>query len=169
MKKEKYIIIALVSILIVVGVFIFIRNYFSFKKEILVASNPFYTLEILDEKVRLKDEVRSYNIEVDCSTLFDENTQILYYQLKEEMRKSTVQVLSKIYKNNELIITNFKEATSIDTVISVFDEEKTYEQIYYVNATCKINENANVEEEKAEETTEENNHSIKKKTTKKTS
>lgn len=162
MKKENYIIIALIAILILVILSIFIRNYTSFKDSLEIASNPFNTLEILDEKVRLKENERTYSIEVDCSTIIDENTQLVYYQLAEPHKKSTITVTSKIYKNNEVITSNYKEATNIETIISVFDNKKIYEQIYHINATCK---NVNLIEENEDKDDSNNQTNTTKKPT----
>lgn len=166
MKKENIIIISLLAILVIVITSIFIRNYSSYKTNLKIASNPFNTIEVLDEKVRLKDNERTYSVDVDCSKIVDENTQIIYYQLTETHRKSTIKVESKILKDNEVLTTGLNRARSIDTIISVFDSNETYEQIYHINATCT---NEPIKEEEPEEKKEDSNQTTTtKKNTKKT-
>lgn len=147
MKKENYIIIALLAILMIVILSILVKNYNTCKVNLITSSNPFNTLEILDEKVRLKENERTYNMELDCSKLIDENTQIVYYQLAESHRNATISVETKLFKENEIITTNLNEATNLETIISILDNQKTYEQIYHIKATCL---NVEKEENKVE-------------------
>lgn len=147
MKKENYIIIALLAILMIVILSILVKNYNTCKVNLITSSNPFNTLEILDEKVRLKENERTYNMELDCSKLIDENTQIVYYQLAESHRNATISVETKLFKETEIITTNLNEATNLETIISILDNQKTYEQIYHIKATCL---NVEKEENKVE-------------------
>ena len=101
MKIEKNIIISLLILLGIVVIFIFSRNYLKYKNIYHVTSNPFNTIEIVGKKVRLKDNLRTYDLEVDCSEL-SEHEQITYYRLNEDYKDFKISVATKVFKNNKL-------------------------------------------------------------------
>ncbi len=144
MKIEKNIIISLLILLGIVVLFIFSRNYLKYKNIYHVASNPFNTIEIVGKKVRLKDNLRTYDLEVDCSEL-SEHEQITYYRLNEDYKDFKISVATKVFKNNKLLEKDLNEATSLEVNISVQDKDETYEQIYKINATCLVDEDSELE------------------------
>lgn len=159
MKKEKIIIVSLITILCTVVLIILTKNYITYRNVNHITKNPFNTIEVVGQKVRLKDNLKTYEVEVDCSKL-EENEQILYYRLNEDYKDFKISVSTIVFKNKKVIETNIKEATSMETNISVFDENEKYEQVYHIKTIC---ENA---EESAEEE-EENNQNESNVSTKK--
>lgn len=145
MKIERNIIIGLIIILLAVVLFIFTRNYITYHNVYHITSNPFNTIEILGKKVRLKDNLRTYELEVDCQEL-QEHEQITYYRLNEEYKDFKITINTKIFKNNKLIEKDLNEATSLDINISVTDENEEYEQVFHINTICEIPETEELEE-----------------------
>ena len=142
MRKENYIIIGLITILGIVLLSIITKNYFTYRNVTIVTKNPFDTIEILGQKVRLKENVKTYDVEIDCTEMA-ENEQILYYRLNEEYKESIISVSAKVYDDKTIIEENFQNATNIDVNISVFDENKKYEQVFHIKVKCLNN---NIEE-----------------------
>ncbi len=137
MKKEKYFFITLISLLIIVLLIIFIKNYYSYKQINDLAITPFNKLSILNTKIELQDNKRIYNIEIDCTNLKEPNTQIVNYELNKSFKDSLITINTKIYNNNELLENNYEHITNINTLISITNKNKEYEQLYYINSICK--------------------------------
>lgn len=148
MKKENYIIITLSSILFVVILLILVKNYITYKHITTISKNPFNTIEVLGQKIRLKDNTRTYKLPVECKELSNENNQIIYYRLDEKYKDSKITVSSKILKDNKLLIDDYKGATNLEFVLSVLDSQEDYEQIFHISATCNYDN-----EEKEDNTT----------------
>lgn len=139
MKKEKIIIISLVSILCIVVLIILTKNYITYRNVNRITKNPFNTIEVVGQKIRLKDNLKTYEAEVDCSEI-EENEQILYYRLNEDYKDFKISVSTTVFKNKKVIESDFKEATAMETIITVFDENDKYEQIYHIKTTCENKE-----------------------------
>lgn len=135
MKIEKNIIIGLIIILVCVTIFILTKNYINYSNTNRITSNPFNTIEIVGKKLRLKDNQRTYDLEVDCSNL-KENEQITYYRLNEDYKEFKISINTKIFKDKKIIEKDLNEATALDINISVMDEKEKYEQVIHINATC---------------------------------
>lgn len=168
MKREMKAVIALATLLFAVIMILFLKNYISYVNLRTITKNPFNTIEILGQKIRLKDNERTYKIETDCKTLTDENVQILYYRLNEKNKDYKITVSNKIFNGQNVITTDYSNITEIETNISIFDPKNKYEQIYHITSTCKIDEAASKkeEEEKNNQKKDDSNKSTKK-TTKK--
>lgn len=139
MKKEKIIIISLVSILCIVVLITLTKNYITYRNVNRITKNPFNTIEVVGQKIRLKDNLKTYEAEVDCSEI-EENEQILYYRLNEDYKDFKISVSTTVFKNKKVIESDFKEATAMETIITVFDENDKYEQIYHIKTTCENKE-----------------------------
>lgn len=137
MKFERNLFIFLISLLIIVLLIVYVRRYNTYKNFYEVAKMPFETLSILDNKVELADNQKSYNLQLDCSSLKDENTQIVSYTLQKGALDSNITISSKVYNGDSIVKTDYSQITSINTIISIVDPEKKYEQIFSINATCE--------------------------------
>lgn len=148
MKNEAKIIIGLITVLLLVFIVIITKNYFTYRKISIITQNPFNSVEILGQKVRLKDTVKTYEVDIDCSEIEEFEEEVVYYRLNEKYKDSIIEVDSKVFKNNELIenAKDYKKATDIIVNISVFDEEEKYEQVYHIKAKC-INQVEDEDEE----------------------
>jgi len=172
MKKEKIIIISLASLLVFVTIFIFVKNYITYRKISIITQNPFNTIEVLGNKIRLKDNIKTYKEEIDCGEVTT-NEQLLYYRLNSDYKEFKVSVTSFAFQDDKLITEDFNTATSFDFNISVFDKDKEYEQVYHISATCQNNqtdEETDSDEAKTndeDKSTSDNNNSSKSKSTKK--
>lgn len=146
MKKELKIVGGLAIALILVALIILTKSHISYIKLEKVTSAPFSTIEILGQKIRLKDSERTYNIEIDCTQLKSENDQIVYYRFNEKYKDSNVSVSSKVF-SGDMITNNYQNITSIEINLSIKDPKNQYEQIYHINSTCHIDETQKEEEE----------------------
>lgn len=151
MKKENYIVIGLASIFTIVMISLFAKNYFEYRNLSIISNNPFNSIEILGQRIRLKETARTYEVEIDCNDL-EENTQIFYYRLKEEYTDYKIAVSSKVYKDNKIITENFEDATAVDINVSVLDANEEYEQVYHIKATCISDEEDDEEETSKKDT-----------------
>lgn len=177
MKVEKKMVIGLASILFTVLLILFIQNYVSYVNLRKVTKSPFSIIEVLGQKIRLKDSERTYNVDIKCDSLTDANTQILYYRLNEKYNDYKITVSNKVFNNQNVVTDDYKNITEIDTNISIIDPKNKYEQVYHIKATCQIDEEKIRQEEEAkkevekktQEQNQEKNGSNKstKKTTKK--
>ena len=176
MKVEKKMVIGLASILFTVLLILFIQNYVSYVNLRKVTKSPFSIIEVLGQKIRLKDSERTYNVDIKCDSLTDANTQILYYRLNEKYNDYKITVSNKVFNNQNVVTDDYKNITEIDTNISIIDPKNKYEQVYHIKATCQIDEEKirqeeeakKEEEKKTQEQNQEKNGSNKstKKTTK---
>ena len=150
--------IILVAIFIIVILILVVRKYNSCTSLTTITKNPFDTIEILDEKVRLREDKKTYEIEVDCSKIKDDNEQIVYYRLNEEYKASKVSVKTYVFDENYLIEEDFKDMTSVEAILSITVKNK-YEHIYNIKATCEASEEDEKEEkeEKEEKSTSKKN------------
>ena len=137
MKIEKKLFIILISLLIIVLLIVFIKNYNLYQKQYEVSRMPLSSLSILNNEVELSDSKRSYNLNIDCSSLKDENTQIVSYQLQRYALEDNVSISSVIYDGNKVLTDNYDHLTSLNTTIKISDKNKTYEQVFVINATCE--------------------------------
>lgn len=137
MNFEKKLFIALISILVLVLLIIFIKNYHTYKEVYDVAQMPFSSLSILNNEIKLENNQRTYNLTIDCSSLKDENTQIISYKLLKENEESNLSISTKIYDNDKVLTDTYEHITSINAIINISDKNKIYEQIFVINATCK--------------------------------
>ncbi len=137
MNFEKKLFIVLISILIIVLLFIFTKNYHTYKEVYDATTMPFSSLSILNNDLDLKANERVYNLNIDCSSLKDENTQIISYQLLKEATESNLSISTKIYNNDQVLTDTYDHITSINATISVTNPNKTYEQVFIINATCE--------------------------------
>ena len=137
MNFEKKLFIVLISTLIIVLLFIFTKNYHTYKEVYDATTMPFSSLSILNNDLDLKANERVYNLNIDCSSLKDENTQIISYQLLKEATESNLSISTKIYNNDQVLTDTYDHITSINATISVTNPNKTYEQVFIINATCE--------------------------------
>lgn len=135
MKKEKIIIIILLSLLIITCLIIFIKNYLIYSNRTTITNNPFKYLEIMNQKIEIKDNQKTYEQEINCLDL-EENEQIINYTLNDDFTNAKVKVNTIVYKDNEIIKENYNEATNIDIIISITSQD--YEQVFNFKNTCKI-------------------------------
>lgn len=162
MKKELKIVVGLAIALILVALIILTKSHISYIKLEKVTSAPFSTIEILEQKIRLKDNERTYNTEIDCTQLKSSNDQIVYYRFNEKYKDSSVSVSSKVF-SGDTITSDYKNITAIEVNLSIKDPKNQYEQIYHINATCHIDETQKEEdEEKPVAKTDDNNKTKKK-------
>ena len=137
MKIEKKLFIILISLLIIVLLIVFIKNYNLYQKQYEVSRMPLSSLSILNNEVELSDSKRSYSLNIDCSSLKDENTQIVSYQLQRYALEDNISISSVIYDGNKVLTDNYDHLTSLNTTIKISDKNKTYEQVFVINATCE--------------------------------
>lgn len=150
----KYPAIILLSIFIIVILVLIVKKYNSCTSLSAITKNPFDTIEILDEKVRLRENIKTYEIETDCSNIKDKNEQIVYYRLNEEYKASKITVKTYVFSNDKLLTEDYEDVTDIEAILSITVKNK-YEHVYNVKATCKQDEKKEVVEE--EKTTESTN------------
>lgn len=163
MKKELSIVIGLISIIVIVIIGIVIERFIYYGNLQTITDNPFDTVEILGEKIRFKDNVRTYETELDCSSLTDPNTQIFYYRLSEKYLSSKISVSTKVFSNNTLLTAEYKNITDIDTIVSIVNPKEDYEQIYHFNAKCKIDDKKEEEQPKNNDDSNKSTNNKKKK------
>lgn len=147
MKRENYIVIGLIVIFTIVIISIFTKNYLEYKNDSTISNTPFNSIEILNQKIRLKENIRTYKTQIDCSSL-NKNEQILYYRLKEEYKDYQIKATSKIFKKNKLLTDDYIGATNIDINVSIIDPNNKYEQIYHLEAICLNNKKVEIKEDK---------------------
>lgn len=134
MKKG---IIAIIGLILVISIVIVIEKFISFSNLQTITKNPFSTLEILGERINLKENERTYQTEIDCSTLTDPNTQVISYNLKEKYASSKITITTKVFNNNTLLTSDYQNITDIDTNISIVDPKSQYEQVFHFISKCK--------------------------------
>ena len=131
MKVENKIITVLLFVLCIVLIITLSK-----KKDdvVLERGDVFKTISVLDDNIQIKDNIKKYEIEVDCS-LLDLNRQIIAYELNDEYRGSNVSVNINVYKKDKLLKEDYKDATNMDIVL--LQKDKGEENIYLINALCK--------------------------------
>lgn len=137
MKFEKKFFIFLISLLIIVLTIIFFKNYNLYKEMYEVSKMPLSSLSILNNEVKLEDNQHTYNINIDCSSLKDPNNQIISYDLFKFAEKANVSIATKIYDGDKVLTDDYSHLTSINTSLSITDQNKKYEQVFVINATCE--------------------------------
>ena len=137
-KIEKIVISILLLILIAVISIVLYNNYNKYKVKAQVSKYAFSLVEILGEKVKLTDDIRSYEVDRNCAGI-EENSAILNYRLTETKEDFKVRVSSISYRENTILTEKINEATNIDYTLSVIDPDNTYEQIYRFKIKCKDN------------------------------
>ena len=153
-KIEIIVFHILLFILIAVLSVVIYKNYNIYKDKAQISKYAFSLVEILGEKVKLTDDIRSYEIDRYCAGI-EENTSIINYRMTETKEDFKVKVSSIAYKEDTIIKEKMNEATNIDYTISVFDPDNTYEQIYRFKIKCKDNI-LELEQEKQEELNKKN-------------
>lgn len=146
MKKENSIVIGLSIIFTIIIISIFTKNYLGYKNDSTISNTPFIQVEILNQKIRLKENIRTYKTKIECDSL-NKNEQIIYYRLKEKYKSYKIKATSKIFKKNKLLTDSYKGATNIDINLSITDPKEQYEQIYHLEATCLDNKKEEKEQE----------------------
>ena len=137
MKFEKNLFIALISLLVIVLLIAFIKKYNTYKAEYEVTQMPLSSLSILNNEIDLNSNQRTYNLTIDCSSLLkDKNTQIISYKLLKNTQEPIISLTTKVY-DGEKVVDNYNHITSINTIMSITDQNKKYEQVFVINATCK--------------------------------
>lgn len=139
-KINNYIVISLLLILIVVffvSVQLSVDKYNNLKKMI---NSPIDSIEIMDNKIRLKENKKSYEANIDCKEITDINEQIVYYRLKDEFKDSEVSVSTILLSGKEVITDNTKDLSQINVNLSIKSKDyDNYEQIYNIKAICNKN------------------------------
>lgn len=98
--------------------------------------NPFTNIKILNQEVKIDDNKKLYQNTIDCSNLHP-NEQIISYNLKDN-KNSKVSASVKVYKDNVLLIDDYKEATNIETRLIIKTSKR--EQIYIIESICQQGE-----------------------------
>ena len=137
MKFEKKFFIVIISLLIIVLLIVFIKRYNTYKKTYEVTQMPFSSLSILNNEIDLNDNKRTYNLTIECTSLKDENTQIISYNLQKFATDYNISTTTKVYDDNQVLLDNYDHITAINSVLSLTDKNNQYEQIFIINATCK--------------------------------
>lgn len=138
MKLEKYIFIALISLLIITLGIVFTKRYNEYKKMSELAEQPFASISILNNEISLANKKRKYELTIDCSNLVDENTQIISYKLKDNNKNALISTQTTIINENQQIIEeDYSDISELKTIITITDKDKTYEQIFYINTICE--------------------------------
>ncbi len=137
MKFEKKFFIFLISLLIIVLIIIFFKNYNLYKEMYEVSKMPLSSLSILNNEIKLEDNKHTYNINIDCSSLKDPNNQIISYDLFKYAEKANISITTKIYDGDKVLTDDYSHLTSINTSLSITDQNKKYEQVFVINATCE--------------------------------
>ena len=125
MKFEKNLFIALISLLVIVLLIAFIKKYNTYKAEYEVTQMPLSSLSILNNEIALKSNQRTYK-----------NTQIISYKLLKNTQEPIISLTTKVY-DGEKVVDNYDHITSINTIMSITDQNKKYEQVFAINAICK--------------------------------
>ena len=133
MKRENILFKIGLTILIILFVFLL---FVAIIKNNKYDKTIFQSLSILQEKVKLKDNVYRYKIDISCHEIED-NEQLINYELKEKYKDYNISVESIFYKNEKKIKENYKEATDINIIIRPVDKKDTYPHIYFIEAKCK--------------------------------
>jgi hypothetical protein len=160
-KIEKVVIIVLLLLLFAVISSVIYKNYYKYKDKAQVSKYAFSYVEILGEKVKLTDEVRSYEVDRNCAGI-EENTSIINYRMTETKEDFKVNVTSISYREDKILKENINEATNIDYTLSITDPNNTYEQIYRFKIKCKDNI-LELEQQKQEELQKQQKKSSKRK------
>ena len=93
--------------------------------------SPLTSVTILDNKITLQPEKRTYNAIVDCNK-YEENTSIINYKLR--VKATDVVVNSLFYKDYLLLDKPSKEMTNFEINLSL--TTKKQEIVYHFVLTC---------------------------------
>ena len=136
MKLENKILVSIIIISLLLFSILLYKELKTYQEESYITRNPFQEIKILNQKVELNKTNRLYKNNIDCSKL-NENEQIVSYKLVEGKENYKVSTNIQILKNNNLLTTNYQEATNIITRLTIKDDNNKYEQIYIIESTCQ--------------------------------
>jgi len=128
-KIFKIIITFLIIAILIVLCIIFLKKYFQYRDFYLNNQNPFKSISILNEDIKINNQDKIYNLEASCN--IEENNQIINYELKNEDSKINIDTI--IYNQNE-IITDINNATNLIINIEINNN------LYRFNITCRSEE-----------------------------
>lgn len=136
MKLDNKILISMTIIGLLILIFLLYKELNSYREEALLTRNPFTEIKILNQKVELNNKNKLYKNNIDCSNL-KVNEQIISYKLVEGKENYKVSTTIKVFKDNKILKDNYKDATNIETHITIKDNNNLYEQIYIIESTCQ--------------------------------
>lgn len=136
MKLDNKILISITIIGLLIFIFLLYKELNPYREEALLTRNPFTEIKILNQKVELNNTNKLYKHNIDCSNL-KVNEQIISYKLVEGKENYKVSTTIKVFKDNKILKDNYKDATNIETILTIKDNNKLYEQIYIIESTCQ--------------------------------
>lgn len=141
MNKDVKIVITLISAVFLLTISLLIKNYTAYSKVHEITRNPLDSLEVLGERVYLRQEQRTYEIKANCDDLKSSEDQIVYYRLGENFKDSKVDLNIEVFSNNKLLKEEYKKVTHLNTILSIdIDNGENFEQIFNVKVTCETEE-----------------------------
>lgn len=139
MKLDNKILISIIIIGLLIFIFLLYKELTPYREEALLTRTPFTEIKILNQKVEINNTNKLYKHNIDCTNL-KVNEQIISYKLVEEKENYKVSTTIKVFKDNKILKDNYKDATNIETHISIKDKNELYEQIYIIESTCQQGE-----------------------------
>jgi len=131
-KNIETIISVIVFIFVIILSFSFTIEKSKEATEKLYAS-PLTSVTILNNKIILEEDKRTYNAIVNCSTI-EENTQIISYNLR--VKSNDVIVKSNFFKDYLLLDGPSKDMTNFEINLSLRNEKQ--EVVYHFDLTCGV-------------------------------
>lgn len=132
---NKKILVYILGLVLIIGVFIFTKNKETNEVINALNSNALTEIIINNNFVDLKEDIKDYELEIDCSKI-DLKEQFIYYELSSVYKDSKVTLRTNVYKNEELI-EDITEATNLNIKLEV--NKDNYKQIFTINAACVDN------------------------------
>lgn len=132
---NKKVLVYIFGLLLIIGVFIFTKNKETNEVINALNSNALTEIIINNNFVDLKEDIKDYELEIDCSKI-DLKEQFIYYELSSVYKDSKVTLRTNVYKNEELI-EDITEATNLNIKLEV--NKDNYKQIFTINAACVDN------------------------------
>lgn len=133
MKTEHKILLGLILILLIVGIIIFLKDYFNLKNNSDTYETPFKEIKILNNSISLNDNQKKYEVSLNCSNL-KPNYEIVTYKLNDKYKDSKISVHVNIFKDNTLLTEEYEGATNLDILLI---KENNSEIIYNIKAKCE--------------------------------
>ena len=141
MNKDVKIVITLISAVFLLTISLLIKNYVAYSKVHEITRNPLDSLEILGERIFLRQEQRTYELTADCNSIKSNEDQIVYYRLGENFKDSKVNVDIELFSDKKLLTEEYKKITHVNAIISIdIDNGESFEQIFNVKVTCDTEE-----------------------------
>ena len=135
--KQKYVIIGLLIALALIIIVAIVQTIMDSVNVSYFYDNPYESVEVLGNKVRIRSNVKEYFVETTCANITPE-TELIYTNLAEDYKGANITTTKYVFSNNTLLTDKYYNVSDIFMTVNLELNKgtKNYNHLYSFKISC---------------------------------